>query len=205
MSDPVLEARDVHKSFTQGPVTLEVLRGVNLAVARGERLAIVGASGSGKTTLLQILGGLDRPTAGTVRGRRARHPRAERARARRAAQPRARASSTSSITCCRSSRRWRTWRCRCWCAACAVAEARAARARIARAGGAGRAPGAPPAPALRRRAPARRGGARAGHRSRASCWRMSPPATWMAATPRGLRADAGAESRARHQPGRGHA
>jgi len=62
----VLEARDVHRSFRQGPVTLEVLQGVNLGIARGERLAIVGASGSGKTTLLQILGGLDRPTSGHV-------------------------------------------------------------------------------------------------------------------------------------------
>ena len=62
----VLEARAVSKSFRQGPVTLEVLRGVALAVASGERLAIVGASGSGKTTLLQILGGLDRPSGGTV-------------------------------------------------------------------------------------------------------------------------------------------
>jgi lipoprotein-releasing system ATP-binding protein len=67
MTDPVLEAHDVHRSFTQGPVTLEVLRGITLSVAPSERLAIVGASGSGKTTLLQILGGLDRPTAGHVR------------------------------------------------------------------------------------------------------------------------------------------
>jgi lipoprotein-releasing system ATP-binding protein len=66
MSTAVLEARDVQKSFTQGPVTLEVLQGVMLAVAAGERIAIVGASGSGKTTLLQILGGLDRPTTGHV-------------------------------------------------------------------------------------------------------------------------------------------
>ena len=66
MSDSVLQARDVHKSFTQGPVVLEVLEGINLEVGSGERVAIVGASGSGKTTLLQILGGLDRPTAGTV-------------------------------------------------------------------------------------------------------------------------------------------
>src|SRR3954454_4612223 len=67
MTDTVLEARDVQRAFRQGPIDLEVLRGVNLSVATGERLAIIGASGSGKTTLLQILGGLDRPTAGHVR------------------------------------------------------------------------------------------------------------------------------------------
>jgi lipoprotein-releasing system ATP-binding protein len=66
MTGPILEARDVHKSFRQGPVTLEVLQGVTMSVAVGERIAIVGASGSGKTTLLQILGGLDRPTTGQV-------------------------------------------------------------------------------------------------------------------------------------------
>ncbi len=66
MNEVVLEARDVHKSFRQGPVTLDVLRGINLAVRSGERIAIVGASGSGKTTLLQLLGGLDRPTSGHV-------------------------------------------------------------------------------------------------------------------------------------------
>jgi lipoprotein-releasing system ATP-binding protein len=67
MSEPVLEAREVHKSFRQGPVVLEVLQGVVLSVAPAERVAIVGASGSGKTTLLQILGGLDPPTSGVVR------------------------------------------------------------------------------------------------------------------------------------------
>jgi len=67
MSDNVLEARAVRKSFRQGPVQLQVLEGVTLAVAAGERAAIVGASGSGKTTLLQILGGLDRPSGGEVR------------------------------------------------------------------------------------------------------------------------------------------
>jgi lipoprotein-releasing system ATP-binding protein len=66
MNDTVLRATDVHKSFRQGPVVLAVLEGVNLSVAAGERVAIVGASGSGKTTLLQLLGGLDRPTSGEV-------------------------------------------------------------------------------------------------------------------------------------------
>ena len=66
MTQPILEARNVHKSFKQGPVTLEVLQGVAMSVDIGERIAIVGASGSGKTTLLQILGGLDRPTTGQV-------------------------------------------------------------------------------------------------------------------------------------------
>jgi lipoprotein-releasing system ATP-binding protein len=66
MSEAVLEARAVSKSFRQGPVTLEVLQGAVLSVATAERVAIVGASGSGKTTLLQILGGLDQPTSGQV-------------------------------------------------------------------------------------------------------------------------------------------
>ena len=63
---PLLEAADVHKSYALGPRTLEILRGVSLAVRRGEKLAIVGQSGAGKSTLLNVLGGLDRPTAGCV-------------------------------------------------------------------------------------------------------------------------------------------
>jgi len=65
-SAPVLSARGVCRSFREGSTTLDVLIEVQLSVARGERLAIIGASGSGKTTLLQILGGLDRPDAGVV-------------------------------------------------------------------------------------------------------------------------------------------
>jgi lipoprotein-releasing system ATP-binding protein len=66
MTDIVLEARGVRRAFREGSAQLEVLRGVDLQVRAGERLAIVGASGSGKTTLLQILGGLDQPTSGEV-------------------------------------------------------------------------------------------------------------------------------------------
>jgi lipoprotein-releasing system ATP-binding protein len=65
-SGPVLSARAVCRSFREGSSTLDVLVRVQLQVARGERLAIIGASGSGKTTLLQILGGLDRPDSGVV-------------------------------------------------------------------------------------------------------------------------------------------
>ncbi|MGI9246321.1 MAG: lipoprotein-releasing ABC transporter ATP-binding protein LolD [Steroidobacteraceae bacterium] len=64
---PVLECAGVRKHFNEAGQRLEVLDGVELRVQRGETLAIIGASGSGKTTLLQILGGLDLPSAGTVR------------------------------------------------------------------------------------------------------------------------------------------
>jgi len=54
------------KDYTEGPAVVQVLRGVNLSVGRGERIAVVGSSGAGKTTLLQLLGGLDLPTRGEV-------------------------------------------------------------------------------------------------------------------------------------------
>jgi lipoprotein-releasing system ATP-binding protein len=66
MTNPVLECRNVVREFTEGVTTLQVLRGVNLAVQPAERVAIIGTSGSGKTTLLQIMGGLDEPSEGGV-------------------------------------------------------------------------------------------------------------------------------------------
>ncbi len=65
--EPVLACIDLVKTYSQGPQVVEVLQGINLEVAPGERIAIVGSSGSGKTTLLNMLGGLDLPTSGTVK------------------------------------------------------------------------------------------------------------------------------------------
>lgn len=65
--DIVLQASGIHKSYLEGPQPLHVLRGVDLEIKSGERVAIVGLSGSGKSTLLHVLGGLDQPESGEVR------------------------------------------------------------------------------------------------------------------------------------------
>jgi len=64
LTDQVLSCVDLYKSFAEGDLQVDVLRGVNLQVTRGESIAIMGASGSGKSTLLHLLAGLDLPNKG---------------------------------------------------------------------------------------------------------------------------------------------
>ena len=62
----VLRCKALHKEFTQGGQTIEVLRAIDFTLGAGEQAAIIGTSGSGKSTLLHLLGGLDRPTSGEI-------------------------------------------------------------------------------------------------------------------------------------------
>jgi putative ABC transport system ATP-binding protein len=63
---PLVRVANVHKSFSRGSERVDVLRGVNLEIPKGDFLALMGPSGSGKTTLLNLMGGLDAPTSGGV-------------------------------------------------------------------------------------------------------------------------------------------
>ena len=64
---PVIDARDIHKTFQVGDIRVRALRGVSFSVSRGEFVAVMGSSGSGKSTLMNILGCLDVPTEGSYR------------------------------------------------------------------------------------------------------------------------------------------
>src|SRR5438105_2119398 len=66
MSEPLLSAKNLHKTYTMGKRSLEVLRGVDVELRRGDFIALRGASGAGKSTLLHLLGGLDTPNQGEV-------------------------------------------------------------------------------------------------------------------------------------------
>ena len=66
MSSPVMECKGLVRTYTTGPAEVQVLKGIDLTVEKGEQIAIVGASGSGKSTLLHCLGGLDEPNQGSV-------------------------------------------------------------------------------------------------------------------------------------------
>jgi ABC-type lipoprotein export system ATPase subunit len=67
MSEALLSAKNLHKTYTMGKRSLEVLRGVDVELGRGDFLALRGASGAGKSTLLHLLGGLDSPNQGEIR------------------------------------------------------------------------------------------------------------------------------------------
>jgi putative ABC transport system ATP-binding protein len=64
--DPIVHVSNVHKVFHRGSERIDVLQGLNLEIPRGDFLALMGPSGSGKSTLLNLIGGLDRPTEGTI-------------------------------------------------------------------------------------------------------------------------------------------
>ena len=64
--NPLVRINNVHKYFTRGSERIDVLQGVNLDIPQGDFLALMGPSGSGKTTLLNLMGGLDKPSSGTL-------------------------------------------------------------------------------------------------------------------------------------------
>ena len=67
MSDALIECRQLSKTYTRGPETIQVLQQLDLQIPKGDFVALMGPSGSGKTTLLNLIGGLDNPSDGEIR------------------------------------------------------------------------------------------------------------------------------------------
>lgn len=67
MSETLIECRDVTRVYNRGSESLKILDGLNLSIKQGDFVALMGPSGSGKTTLLNLIGGLDKPTSGSIR------------------------------------------------------------------------------------------------------------------------------------------
>ena len=107
MSEPYIRARGLSKVYRSGAIDLTVFANLDLEVERGEMLALVGESGAGKSTLLHLLGGLDRPSEGTIYYGVKRFQVSRMRRGRIFAIGKSDSSGRFTI-CCRSSRRWRT-------------------------------------------------------------------------------------------------
>ena len=99
--ETLVNVRGVRKTFVRGSEKIDVLDGLDMSVAKGEFLALMGPSGSGKSTLLNLIGGLDRPTAGSVEVGGVRDRQTLRAAS---SPPGARATSASSSSCTTSCR-----------------------------------------------------------------------------------------------------
>jgi len=107
MSDPLVTVQNVTKTFEHEGRSLEVLKGIDLEVGRGEMVTIVGPSGAGKSTLLHLIGTLDLPTedkSSTAEGT----SRVLEAQNWRSFETEALVLYSNFIICCRSSPRWRT-------------------------------------------------------------------------------------------------